>query len=77
MVERFLPCSLATSLKTPTGCFFNARPYHPGYSCHAGLAGPAVLRSCSPAGLALSAIALAKAGQSSGPAVRNGNTNLE
>jgi len=23
-------CSLAASLKTPTGCFLNARPYHPG-----------------------------------------------
>ena len=24
------PCRLAASLKTPTGCFFYARPYHPG-----------------------------------------------
>ena len=25
-----LPCSLAASLKTPTGRFLYARPYHPG-----------------------------------------------
>ena len=35
------PCSLAASLKTPTGCFLNACPYHPGINC------PAVLWSCS------------------------------
>ena len=35
------PHKLAASLKTPTGCFLNARPYHPGFHC------PAVLWSCS------------------------------
>ena len=35
------PHKLAASLKTPTGCFLNARPYHPGRCCLA------VLKSCS------------------------------